>query len=99
MVVYPAQLSAQRITEQSYVMKRKNGFRCLYQWPLEVRLELGCQGLGYSLQAVCVQWWGSIPVADLFSPDSYVSQEFWSPGQQISHIVLNRRSWDLQGLV
>lgn len=34
----------------------------------EARLELGCQGLGYSLQAVYVRWWGSKPGADLFGP-------------------------------
>lgn len=52
MVVYPARLSAQRITEHrvSYLTERKNGF--LYTVAtVEARLEVGCHGLGYSLQA------------------------------------------------
>lgn len=68
MVVYPAPFSAQRITEHSY-LTLKNGFLCTVA-SVEGRLHVGCQGLGYSLQAVCVQKWGGKPVADLFSPDS-----------------------------
>ena len=74
MVAHTAPLSAQRVTKHTGRGKwqRATSFVSVPVAAVETRMALQCQGLGYSLRAVCVQLWriggGWLPKADLFSP-------------------------------